>query len=201
MIESVVFDLGGVMVDWNPRYVFRKLFDDPQEMEWFLANVCSDAWNAQQDAGRPFAEGVKILQPQFPKYKKHIAEYAERWEEMLGDAIHGTVEIFRRLKTRKTPIYALSNWSHETFPIACERFPFLNEFDDRIISGEVKMIKPDPEIFHLMFERFNLTPETTVYIDDSKANIKTAQDLGLKAIHFQSPAQLEQSLKRYELLD
>jgi 2-haloacid dehalogenase len=197
---AVVFDLGGVLVDWNPRYLYRKLVEDEEAVEKFLAEVCTPEWNLKQDAGRPFAEAVEELIVQYPDQHELIRAYHLRWEETIGGPIAGTVEILAELKRAGYMVAALSNWSAETFPVARRRFDFLNWFDVTVISGEVKMVKPDPRIFELLLERLGRRAEECVYIDDVEANVRAARELGFRAIHFTSPDRLREELKRMEIL-
>ncbi|MFD2574252.1 HAD family hydrolase [Spirosoma soli] len=199
-IDTIVFDFGGVLIDWNPRYLYRKLIADEQQMEWFLSNVCTDEWNVQQDKGRSFAEATSVLQNQFPDHKDLIAMFYGRWEEMLNGEISESVAILRELKDKHYKLYGLTNWSTESFPIAKERYEFLNLFDGILVSGEEKLIKPDPAIFHLLLKRYNLTPETCVFIDDNLNNVKAASSLGFTAIHFQSGALLRDKLVELNVL-
>ena len=164
---TVVFDLGGVLIDWNPRYLYRQLFDDEAAMESFLADVVTPEWNGQQDAGRTWEEAVQILVAKHPEHRELIEAYWHRWQETLGDAIAPTVEILDELRGKGTRLIALSNWSAETFPIARPRYPFLEWFDGIVISGDVKMAKPDPRIFRHVLDEYGLDPAATVFIDDS----------------------------------
>ena len=190
----VVFDLGGVLIDWNPRHLYRKLIDDPVAMEEFLATVCTPAWNEQQDAGRPFAEAVALLCRRFPRKSALITAYFERWGEMLGGAHDGSVEILRRLKSAGLPLYAVTNWSAETFPIAQARFDFLDWFDGIVVSGEVGVIKPDHRIFEILCERHSFQADEAVFIDDSAKNIAAAREFGMHAIKFTDSASLARDL-------
>lgn len=199
-LKAVVFDLGGVLIDWDPRYLYRKLLDDEAAVEEFLATVCTPAWNAEQDRGRPFAEGVAELVGRHPVHAAAITAYHERWPEMLGGAVGGTVEVLAELRAAGVPVYALTNWSAETFGIARERFEFLEWFDGVLVSGEERMIKPDPAIFRLLLDRFGLDPGATFYIDDSPANVAAADRLGFDAVRFTSPAQLRRDLEARGLL-
>lgn len=197
----VVFDLGGVLIDWNPRYLYRKLFDgDEAAMERFLADVCGHDWNLAQDAGRPFAEACALLVGQYPAQKDLIEAYYARWPEMLAGPIDGTVGILRELKLRGTPLYALTNWSAETFPLALERYEFLRWFRGTVVSGAEKLVKPDPRIYRLLIERFAIDPADAVYIDDNPRNAAVATDLGLHGIHFTDPAALRTELAKVGLL-
>ena len=198
--KAVVFDLGGVLIDWDPRYLYRKLLADEAAVEEFLATVCTPEWNAEQDRGRPFAEGVAELVERHPVHAAAITAYHERWPEMLGGAVGGTVEVLAELRAAGVPVYALTNWSAETFGIARERFEFLAWFDGLLVSGEERMIKPDPAIFRLLLDRFGLDPGATFYIDDSPANVAAADRLGFDAVRFTSPAQLRRDLEARGLL-
>ena len=197
-----VFDLGGVLIDWNPRYLYRKLFNgDEAAMERFLANICTSSWNAQQDAGRPFAEACAILKSEHPGHDHLIDAWFQRQPEMVSGAIQGTVDILAELRARKVPLYALSNWSAETFPISLKRFEFLRWFDGTLLSGDVRLIKPDPRIFKLFFETHAVDPADAIYIDDMKPNLETAKALGMHGILFTDPATLRSELIELGLLD
>lgn len=199
-IKYVVFDIGGVLIDWNPRHLFRKVFDSEEEMEWFLANVCTYEWNLQQDGGKLFHVATAELQERFPEYSDKIALYYGRWEEMLGGEIKGTVEIFKKLKSAGIPLYALSNWSHEAFPVAYERYGFMKEFDGLVVSGYEKLLKPDHAIYRVLMERYGVNPGEAVYIDDNRPNADAAAELGFNAIHFLSSDQLRDDLKALGLI-
>lgn len=200
-ITTIIFDLGGVLIDWNPRYVYRTIFDEEEKIDWFFENICTSDWNEKQDAGRSLQEATEELVDIYPEYESQIRAYYGRWEEMLGGAIHETVEVFRRLREKNEySFYALTNWSAETFPVALQRFEFLKWFDGIVMSGEEKTRKPFPEIYRLLFTRFNVDPSQAVFIDDSLRNIKGAEEAGIEGIHFQSPDQLSIELKQRGLL-
>ncbi len=200
-IDTVIFDLGGVLIDWNPEYVFREVFEDPAEMQHFLTEVCSPAWNEQQDAGRTLSEATEILVGQFPTYEPHIRAYYGRWQEMLGGPINDTVEILRQLHRDGTHrLYALTNWSHETFPVALELYDFLHLFEGILVSGEEKLLKPDRRIYDLIMSRYGIEGSKSVFIDDNPKNVKGAQEAGLHAIRFESPAQLANDLRNLNIL-
>ncbi len=185
MINTIVFDLGAVLIDWNPRYVYRQLFVTDDAMEYFLSAICNSAWNEMQDAGRSFGEATHILTSQYPEYTNEILAYYGRWEEMLNGPIDATVDLFLSLKSsKKYQILALTNWSAESFPVALAKYDFLSLFDGILVSGEEKLKKPDPAIFHLLIERYNLSPEKCLFIDDNITNVKSAEDLGFNCIHF-----------------
>jgi 2-haloacid dehalogenase len=191
----VIFDFGGVLIDWNPRYLYRKLFgDDEQAMETFLAEVTTPEWNLRQDAGRSWDEAVRLLTDEHPTKAELIAAYQHRWEETLGGAIDDSLHILRELKEAGHPLYGLTNWSHETFPFARERFDFLALFDGIVVSGEEGMIKPDPRLYQTLLERYDIDPETAIFIDDNKANVDAAEALGIHGIHFHAPRQLRDEL-------
>lgn len=195
VFETIVFDLGGVLIDWNPAYVYRNIFSTEEEMNWFLQNITTGDWNENQDAGKPLAEATGELIKQFPEHEKNIRVFYDRWEEMLGGPIDETVEVFRKLRNNTNKkIYALTNWSAETFPIALQKYDFLNWFDGRLVSGEEKTRKPFMDIYEKLLKRFSINAETAIYIDDNKRNLYPAQELGMHIIHFVSPQQLREEL-------
>lgn len=199
---AVIFDLGGVLVDWNPRYLYRRLFDgDDAAMERFLAEVCTPAWNDEQDRGRPFAEACALLVRDHPDKRTLIEAWPAHFEETMAGPIQGTVDVLAALRERGTPVYALSNWSAETFPRAQARFPFLEWFDGTVISGALRMTKPDPRIYRHLLERYALRPEDTVFIDDSPRNVEAAAALGLRAIRFTDADALRAELIALHLLE
>lgn len=199
-IDTVVFDLGGVLIDWDPRHMYRSLFLDETKMEHFLATVCTPEWNAEQDRGRPLDEATKMLIAEHPEHAELIEAYYSRWDEMLGQPIEGTVEIARELKSAGIRLVALSNWSAETFPRAQPRMTFLDDFDGVLLSGTVGLIKPDPEIFDVLLQRHAIDVRHAVFIDDSAKNVEAAAQTGFDAIHFDSPEQLRADLKARHLL-
>jgi len=196
----VVFDLGGVLVDWDPRYMYRQLFDDPDEMESFLAEVTTAEWNAHQDAGRPWAEAIELLVAEHPQRRELIEAYRRRWPEMLAGEIPGTIDVLADLRAAGVRLLALSNWSAETFPVARERFEFLAWFEEIVISGEVGVNKPDRRIFEHLMEHFDIEPRATLFIDDSSANVEAAEELGFGAILFTDAGALRRELVRLGLL-
>ena len=197
---TVVFDLGGVLIDWDPRHLYRGLFADEASMETFLAEVTTPEWNAAQDAGRPWAEAVAVLVERHPERRELIEAFHQRWPETLGGAIDGTVSILDQLRTAGLRLLALSNWSAETFPVARERFPFLAWFEGIVISGEVGAIKPDPRIFEHLIARYGLEPGETVFIDDNAGNVDAAARLGFIALRFTGPDPLREDMERLGLL-
>ena len=200
-VSAVVFDLGGVLIDWNPRYLYRTLFDDDEAMEEFLATVTTPEWNKAQDAGRPWSEAVEELATRHPERRALIEAYWRRWPETLGDAIGPTVAVLDELRSAEVRLIALSNWSGETFPVARPRFPFLEWFEGIVVSGDERLIKPDPRIFGILVERYGLEPATTVFIDDHQANVDAAAELGFQAVRFMSADALRTDLRRFGLLD
>ncbi|WP_312681556.1 HAD family hydrolase [Stenotrophomonas chelatiphaga] len=192
--SSLIFDLGGVLIDWNPRYLYRTLFDDAARMEHFLEHVCSPQWNAEQDAGRSWEQAVDELAAEHPHQRELIAAYWLRWQETLGDALHGTVALLAELKAAGVALYALTNWSAQTFPIARERFGFLSAFDDILVSGEEGLAKPDPRIFERALQRFGVEPSATLFIDDAAANVQAAMGRGIPSLLFRNADSLRASL-------
>jgi 2-haloacid dehalogenase len=201
-IKTVVFDLGGVLIDWDPRYLYRTIFPgDEAAMKHFLAEICSPEWNASLDGGRPWVEAIEQLTHEHPAYREQIAAFRLRWPEMLGGAIDGTVAILAELRANGVPLYALSNWSAETFPVALVRYEFLGWFEEIVISGELGITKPDPRIFEHLLGLHSLHAKETVFIDDVPANVAGAQAVGIKGLLFQSPERLREDLLRLRLLD
>jgi len=191
----VIFDLGGVLLDWNPRYLYRKLIPDEAECERFLAEVCHPEWNVAQDGGRSFAEAEADAIARHPDKADLIRAWRPRFAEMIPTAIEGTVDILERLHARDVPLYALTNFSRETFPPTKERFPFFARFRGIVVSGDEYMLKPEARIYELLCSRYGVRPEEAVFIDDSEKNAKGASAVGIHGIHFRNPRQLEQELQ------
>jgi 2-haloacid dehalogenase len=197
----VVFDLGGVLIDWNPRHLYRKLFDgNDTAMEQFLATVCTQSWNERQDAGRSFADGCASLKILYPSEAELIDAWVERYDEMIAGPISGTVDILMDLQIRDVPLYALSNWSTETFPIAVKRFEFLKWFRGILVSGEARLLKPDPRLFRLFLKTFAIDPLHSVYIDDQRENVEVAKSFGMHGILFTDPHALRNELQKIGLI-
>ncbi|MEL4455380.1 HAD family phosphatase [Lutimonas vermicola] len=201
-IEAVIFDLGGVLVDWNPEYLYAKIFkNDAKKMTWFLNTVCTPAWNMEQDAGRTFEEGIEILTTAYPEYEPEIRSFFERWEEMIKSENQDTVVILKSLsELNKVKLYALTNWSSETFPIAQRRFDFLKRFEGIVVSGEEKTRKPFSKIYEITLDRYGLKAENCLFIDDSFENIEAAKLLGFNTVHFTNALQLNMDLKEFGLI-
>ncbi len=198
----VVFDLGGVLVDWNPRYLYRRLFDgDDAAMERFLAEVCTPAWNDEQDRGRPWVDACALLVRDHPDRRALIDAWPSRFDETMAGPIPGTVEILAELRGRDVPLYALSNWSAETFPKAVARFPFLEWFQGTVISGALRIAKPDLAIYRHLLDTYQLRAEDTVFIDDAPRNVDAAASLGMHAVRFTDAAALRASLHGLGLLE
>ena len=193
-MKDIVFDLGAVLIDWNQRHLYRKIFPDEKQMEQFLAEVCPMSWNVEMDGGKPFAQGCAERIKLFPQYAQEIDAYRTRWAEMMGGAIEGTVQILCELKQKGHRIFALSNWSAETFPLAQKKFPFLKEFDGAVVSGYEKCVKPDPQIYHTLLSRYKLHAQDCIFIDDNPNNIQTGKQLGFDAILFTGPQELRAQL-------
>jgi 2-haloacid dehalogenase len=200
-VSAVVFDLGGVLIDWDPRHLYRRLFDgDDAAMETFLATVCTPEWNLEQDAGRPWAEAIATLVAEHPEQRDLITAYWERWPETLGEAIGPTVEVLEELRAAGVPLYALSNWSAETFPAALPRYPFLGWFDGIVVSGDVRAVKPDRRIYDALLERYDLQRDSILFIDDVAPNVAAARSLGIRSIQFTDAPALRGELVTLGLL-
>lgn len=199
-VDAVVFDLGGVLIDWNPRHLYRQLFDDEAAMEEFLATICTLEWHVAHDLGQSTAESCAALALEHPEHASMIQAWADRSEDMIGGAIDEVVEILAELRAAGVPCYVLSNMEPETFPLRLERFDFLHWFDGHVISGLEGLVKPDPKIFRRMLRRFDLQPSRTLFIDDSAVNVEAAAEVGINAVRFESPAQLRAHLEQLGLL-
>jgi len=201
-ITTVIFDLGGVLIDWNPKYVFDdNYFDSPEKRDYFFNHICTSDWNEEQDAGRSIVEATLELIEKFPEWEQPIRDFYGRWTDMLGGPITGTVEIFRQLKkSGNYKTYALTNWQAGLFDIALVRYNFLHWFDGRVVSGEEKMRKPFPEFYNVLLNRYNVKASEALFIDDNLRNVNAAEELGIKSIHFQSPEQLLEGLRNNKVL-
>lgn len=198
--SRIVFDLGNVLLDWSPRYLYSKIFDDEDRLDWFLDNVCTHDWIGELDCGKPFAQGVAERSKLFPQYSAEIAAFDTRWQETLNGEIAGSVRLLEALHDEGAPIYALSNFSAEKYRETRPRYGFFSRFAGLVVSGEEGLMKPDPAIYRLMLKRFELLPEDCLFIDDRPANVAAARELGIASVRFEDPAQLEAALKSYGLL-
>lgn len=199
--NTIIFDLGGVMVDWNPRYLYRKIFSTAEEMEFFLREIATSDWNEEQDGGRSLAEGTAWLVAKHPDYAEAIMAFYSRWPEMLGGEISTTVALFQEMRRlARYKFYALTNWSAETFPFALDRYAWLHDFDGILVSGEEKMRKPDPRFYELLLSRFAIAPGQAVFIDDNLRNVSAAQTLGITSIWYQGTPQLRESLTQLGII-
>jgi 2-haloacid dehalogenase len=199
-IEAVVFDIGGVLLDWNPRHLYRRLFEDEQDMERFLAEICTLEWHDAHDRGQSTEQSCAELAAAHPDHAELIWAWARRGEEMVAGPVEEAVEVLRELKATGLPCYALTNMETETYPLRVERFPFLRWFDGAVVSGYEGVAKPDVEIFERLLSRFGLAADTTLLIDDSPSNVGTASALGIQAVQFSSAAELRQLLEQAGLL-
>jgi 2-haloacid dehalogenase len=199
MIKNIVFDLGGVLIDWNPEYVFLKEFNgDRKKMNWFFDEICTEEWNLNQDEGYSIEKATNELIELFPDHKHYIKMFYGRWEEMLGGPINESVDVLKKIvKNSNYRVFALTNWSAETFPVALERYDFLKLFEGIVVSGIEKTRKPNPEIFKLTLNRFEIKAEETFFIDDNYENISTAKKLKFKTYHFKNSLELKNSIKQF----
>jgi 2-haloacid dehalogenase len=197
---NVVFDIGNVLVHWEPRALYRKIFAGEDEVEWFIANVCTSDWNLEQDRGRSFAEAVREATARFPEHADAIAAYDLRWHETMPGPIDGTVGILEELRQRGTPLYAITNFNQDKFRETLERFSFLRTFRDIVVSGDERLLKPDPAIYRVLLERNGIDAAACVFIDDSEKNVRGAEAVGMKAIHFTTPQALRADLAGMGLL-
>ncbi len=201
-IKSIVFDLGNVLIYWNPKNLFdENYFDSVEKRDYFLSNICTDAWNEEQDAGRSIVEATRLKIDQYPEWEKAIRDYYGRWTEMLRGPIDGSVEILKSLKKgSQYKLYALTNWNSCLFEVALVRYNFLDWFDGRIVSGEEKIRKPDPAFYGLLSVKYGVKPEESLFIDDNLRNIRAASELGFKCIHFENAEQLKRDLGHHKIL-
>jgi 2-haloacid dehalogenase len=191
---NIVFDLGMVLIEWDPRHLYRKVFADSERMEWFLSTVCTGDWNLEQDRGRSFDAGVAEATARHPDFATEIAMYRDRWMEMVPGAIQGSVDILEELHRRGVPLYAITNWNGDTFRATRGRFGFLSLFRDIVVSGDEKLLKPEPAIFNLLAQRNGIRLADSLFIDDSLKNVVGAQAVGMKGHHFTTPESLRAAL-------
>jgi 2-haloacid dehalogenase len=199
-LTTLIFDLGGVLIDWNPEYVFREVIPDADRRQFFFDHICTHDWNVEQDAGRRIAVATQLLVEQHPEWESEIRAYYGRWEEMLGGPIVETVELLREIRDRGTHrLLALTNWSNETFPVALNRYDFLQWFEGIVVSGDEQTRKPFPDIYETLLSRYQVDPAQAVFIDDAIKNVQGAENIGIRGIHFQNAAGLRQTLKDWNL--
>lgn len=198
-IKNIIFDFGGVLLDWNPRYFYKDIFTDESEMEYFLTEVCGHEWNLKQDSGYTFAEVTKEFQEQFPEYRAEIALYLQNWEKMMGGEIVENTRLLEPLKTNYR-LFGLTNWSSEAFHVIFDKHPFFKYFEGIVVSGREKVVKPDKKIYELLLNRYGLAPDQSLFIDDNSGNIDAARELGFLTIHLNGNQSLEEHLKIMGLL-
>ena len=195
-IKNIIFDFGGVVMDWNPRYFFKDYFNDDEKMEYFLKNITTDEWNTEQDRGRTLAKGTAIQVANFPEWEKEIRAYYDNWTTMLKSEIADNVAVLRKLEHSEYELFGLTNWSAETFPYAVKNYDFFSIFKGKIVvSGTEKLIKPNPEIWHVLLNRYQIKAEESVFIDDNFKNIEVAKSLGFICIHIKEDTDLEKELR------
>jgi 2-haloacid dehalogenase len=200
-INTIIFDLGGVLIDWSPMYVYRDYFDTEEKRNYFFEHICTADWNEEQDAGRSIVEATQMLIEKFPDWEQPIRDFYGRWTDMLNGPIQETVDILRELKdSGRYKIYALTNWQADLFSIALVRYNFLHWFDGRVVSGEEKMRKPFPEFYQLLLNRYKVAADQAIFIDDNARNVKAAEQLGITSVLFQSPGQLRNVLSSYQII-
>lgn len=201
-IKNIIFDFGGVVMDWNQRYFYKNYFNDDEKMEFFLKNICSDEWNAQQDCGRTLAEGTEILVAQFPDWEQEIRAFYDNWTTMLKGDITENVAALRKLAKTDFQLFGLTNWSAETFPYALEHYDFFELFEGKIVvSGDEKLIKPNPKIWNVLLERYQIKAEESIFIDDNAKNIEVAKNIGFKVIHCTENINLEAEIEKITPVD
>jgi 2-haloacid dehalogenase len=196
----VVFDIGNVLIHWDPRRLYRRIFDDEAKVTWFLTHVCHAAWNLDLDRGRPWSEAIAERIAAFPEHAAEVRAYDERWDEMVAGAIEGSVALLEALDALGVPLYAITNFSRGKFDRAAERFPFFSRFRGTIVSGDEGLVKPDPAIFELLLRRFNLAAQDCLFIDDSAANVASAGRLGMATHHFSDADALAAALSDHRLV-
>ncbi|CDN72849.1 HAD family hydrolase [Elizabethkingia anophelis] len=198
IIKNIIFDFGGVLMDWNPKYLYQNVFNSEEEMDFFLDNIATLKWNAEQDRGRSFQEATEILQNQYPEFSKEIALYYSQWPVMLKGTIEENVSILRNLHGRYQ-LYGLTNWSAESFPYAYKNYDFFSLFNGIVVSGEEKLIKPDERIYELLLNRYNLNASECLFIDDNYENIRTAQAMDFNTIHLPPHTNLKEELQKFHI--
>ncbi|MCQ2234200.1 MAG: HAD family phosphatase [Paludibacteraceae bacterium] len=199
MIKNIIFDFGGVLIDWNPHNLYDGYFGDKDKAQWFIDNICTSEWNSQMDKGKPFDVGVAELVAKFPEWEKEIRVYQSRWHEMVTKEVPGMVQLLTDLKQSGYPIYGLTNWSDETMQDEFKRWGIFRLVDDMVVSGREKILKPDPALYNCLLTRFNLKPEECVFIDDNQKNVDAAERMGIHALHFEGAEKLRAALKEMDV--
>lgn len=201
-IKNIIFDFGGVLMDWDPKYFYKDYFNDDEKMNFFLENIATNEWNAQQDCGRTLEEGTEIQVEKFPKWEKEIRAFYDNWPVMLKGDIPENVAFLRKLEHSEYQLLGLTNWSAETFPYALEHYDFFKIFDGKIVvSGTERLIKPNPEIWKILLKRYDIKADESVFIDDNAKNIEVAKSLGFKIIHCLPNTNLDEELQKIILAD
>lgn len=195
--RKVVFDVGNVLIRWDPRLLYRQFFAERAKMDWFMQNVCTAAWNLEQDRGRPWAEAVAEFVARHPEWEREIKAYDERWHETVPGAIEDSVFVLEELKGKGEPVYAITNFSHEKWAECLIRFPFLQSFDGVVVSAHERLLKPDPAIYRVLLERYGLQAEDCIFVDDSEKNVKGARSVGMQGLHFVEPIDLRGELRGF----
>jgi 2-haloacid dehalogenase len=191
---TVVFDVGNVLIRWNPRLIYRDLIPEPERLDWFLQNVCTSSWNIEQDRGRTWSEGVATLVAQHPNWEQEIKAFDERWHDSVPGEIEESVAVLRELKARGERVYAITNYSSEKWTESLIRFRFLQSFDGVVVSAHERLVKPDPAIFELLLKRYDLEAGNCIFVDDSLRNVVAAREVGMQAVHFVEPIDLRAEL-------
>lgn len=194
-IRNIVFDFGGVLLDWNPRYLYREYFKEKEELDFFLSNVCTQSWNEKQDAGRPFKDAVEELQAEWPQYEEAILKYWTEWPRMVSGEFPQSVALLRDLKEKGYHTYGLTNWSAETLKLMIPKYDFFKELDGMVVSGVEKVLKPSPQIYQILLNRYGLEAAETVFLDDNQANVDGAQAVGIHGILFDNVDNVRTNLK------
>ena len=196
MIKNIIFDFGGVLVDWNPHYLFDDFFKSEEKSDWFIKNVCNSEWNAEMDCGKPFSVAVAERIAQFPDYEEGIRLYHTDWMKTMGEEIPGMYDLIKSLKENGFPvIYGLTNWSAETFPTVRKKYRIFEMIDYIVMSGEEKLLKPNPLLYKVLLDRYNLVAKECLFIDDNQANVDGAINVGIKSVRFEGVEKLKKDLK------
>lgn len=199
MKNILIFDFGGVLIDWNPHYLYDPYFGDPAKAEWFLQNICTMDWNIQMDGGKPFAQGIAELSAVYPEWSREIELYYSGWPKMVAGPVPGMLELLGELKQQGYRLFGLSNWSRETYPYIEHSYPVLDLLEGKVVSGYEGLFKPQPAIFELLLSRFSLKAEDCIFIDDNAANVAGAEAVGISGMLFRSADDLREKLAQGKL--